>query len=210
VIPLLGRNSVSAEAGRSLAAVANQNVGQLSDYLLDPSTPVPVRSALPTIIAAAGGARAADALLRGLSDEHFDVRFQCGRALDSLRQRTDTELRAERVYAAVRRELERPQAVPGPDLEYVFSLLGVVLPREAVRVAFEALAVDDPQLRGLALEYLETTLPADIAESLLRILSGQPARRHTDEPTDVLRQELIRTIHQIRSELRRVTLSGRE
>ena len=85
------------------------------------------------------------ALIAGLEDIHLEVRFQCGRALDALRQRSGIEYDHEVLYDIIERELSK-----SPDLEHVFSLIGVVLPREPVRVAFEALGASDPQLRGLA------------------------------------------------------------
>ena len=61
------------------------------------------------------------------------------------------------VFSAIRRELT--QRIEPPNLDFVFSLIGVVLPREPVRAAFEGLTTKDQQLRGLALEYLESALP---------------------------------------------------
>ena len=75
------------------------------------------------------------------------------------------------MYDAIRDELERTAK---PDLDHVFELIGVVLPRRPVRVALEALEVEDPLLRGLALEYLESALPADIAATLLGYIQASP------------------------------------
>jgi hypothetical protein len=62
----------------------------------------------------------------------------------------------------------------GPDLTYLFTLLSLVLPREPVRLASESLHSGDPQMRGLALEYLETAVPPDVSTLLLEAV-GQPS-----------------------------------
>ncbi|HYP06237.1 MAG TPA: hypothetical protein VER03_08360 [Bryobacteraceae bacterium] len=203
VVLLLARRSVSAEATRALQAVADRNVGQLSDYLLDFSVPTGVRAKLPAIIAAEKGPRAYDALIRGLSDENAVIRVECGRALDELRQSTQAEIEEERIYAAIRNEMERSAK---PDIEHVFELLGVVLPRRPVRVALEALEVEDPLLRGLALEYLESALPQDIAVALLNYIQGTTEDGGHPElqappphrPADAIREEFMSMLQHLR------------
>jgi hypothetical protein len=49
----------------------------------------------------------------------------------------------------------------------------VVLPREPLRIASESLDSNDVHRRGLALEYLETALPADVAGALLDVVEEQ-------------------------------------
>jgi hypothetical protein len=55
-------------------------------------------------------------------------------------------------------------------LEHLFTLLSLILPRQTLRLAFHALHTDDPQLRGTALEYLETVLPEPIRGRLWALL----------------------------------------
>jgi len=185
VIPLLRRASVSEASARALRSVADRNVGQLSDYLLDPATDAIVRCKLPGIIVAEGGERAAQALLAGLNDVHFEVRFQCGLALDALRQSSAVEFDPDALYAAIERELST-----SPDLEHVFSLIGTVLPREPVRVAFEALGAGDAQLRGLAFEYLESALPQHISSRLIQIID-RPMEAASTRPVDQIREDFL-------------------
>jgi hypothetical protein len=71
-------------------------------------------------------------------------------------------------------------------LEHVFSLLAIVLPREPVKIAFRALHSDDRQLRGLALEYMETTLPAPVFTQLTRALESAPASKPARDANTVL------------------------
>ena len=90
------------------------------------------------------------------------------------------------MYPIIERELAM-----SPDLEHVFLLLGVVLPREPVRASFEALTANDPQLRGLGLEYLESALPADIAQPLLSLLERGSAGE-TSRASGAIREDLLR------------------
>jgi hypothetical protein len=75
----------------------------------------------------------------------------------------------------------------------------MVLPREPVRVAFEALGASDPQLRGLALEYLESALPSHIGERLLQIVD-RPMETVSSRPVDLIRQEFLDLVQRARSE----------
>jgi hypothetical protein len=212
VVPLLARRSVSVLAERTLERVARRNVGMLSDYLLDRRSPPAVRAALPRVLATTGDARAADALLSGLADQRADVRIECGRALDFMRQELRLEPDADRVFDIVRRELGElrrsaatRQIVPGATgLDHVCTLLAVVLPRDPARAACEAIRTDDPQLRGLALEYLETTLPSDVADALLESVGEEPDTARSLPSVDAVREELQRVLQQVRSEILRV------
>jgi hypothetical protein len=191
---MLRRKSVGDAVARALRDVVDRNVGQMSDFLLDSTTDVIVRCKLPEIISEEGGPRAVQALIAGLEDVHLEVRFQCGRALDTLRQRTGVEYERDLLYEVIERELSK-----SPDLEHVFSLIGIVLPREPVRVAFEALGASDPQLRGLALEYLESALPSHISERLLQIVD-RPLEPGPSRPVDLIRQEFLDLIQRARPE----------
>ena len=71
-------------------------------------------------------------------------------------------------------------------LEHIFSLLALVLPREPLKVAFRALHTDDRQLRGLALEYLESVLPASIRSQLWTLIDGSPPTAGAASPQEVL------------------------
>jgi hypothetical protein len=104
----------------------------------------------------------------------------------------------ERVWAALNRELclQRPvwnsHRLPdrqGPrekewffddqllersdrNLEHLFTLLALLLPVDAVRIAFRALHTDDDQLKATALEYLESATPAVTRQLLLPVLES--------------------------------------
>jgi hypothetical protein len=68
-------------------------------------------------------------------------------------------------------------------LEHLFTLLSLVFPRDTLQIAFHGLHTDDPQLRGTALEYLETVLPDPIWSRLWPFLDAgetyEPRRGRT-------------------------------
>jgi len=195
VIPMLAVPSLRESARRAITTVAPDNVGQLSDCLFDSGIDLDVRSQLPSLLAAAGGARAraVDALLLGLEDPDARIRALCGEALDVLKQTTGADVEVDRVYGLVKEELRLSDSGKRPDLEHVAVLLSVVLPREPLRIAFDALNTDEPNLRGLALEYLETALPADVSEALLDVVDASPTPSYMRRSADVIREELTQS-----------------
>jgi ATP:ADP antiporter, AAA family len=64
----------------------------------------------------------------------------------------------------------------GESLAHVFTLLSLVLPREPLQLAFRGLQTDDEHLRGTALEYLDSVLPATIRQRLWPFLEHRPSR----------------------------------
>jgi len=166
-------------------------------------------------LARLGEQRSVDGLLRALEDPRFEIRYQCGRALDRLkRKHEELDFRQATVMAAVGRELMVSQAIwrsrrrmdhkdnasdgneyldevlqdrADKSLEHVFSLFSVVLPREPLMAAFRALHQDDRMYRGLALEYLESTLPEDIRKRLWEVIEESPPAQSGEDYKDVLK-----------------------
>jgi hypothetical protein len=58
-------------------------------------------------------------------------------------------------------------------VEYLFALLRLLLPREPVSMAYRALHTDDRHLRGTALEYLQTVLPANTWRALHGLIADR-------------------------------------
>ena len=63
-------------------------------------------------------------------------------------------------------------------LEYLFSLLAVMLPAEPLKAAFRGLHGEDRMLRGLALEFLELHLTAEQVARLRKLVDPAPAVRN--------------------------------
>lgn len=201
-IDLVGRDDVARAALAALTAIAPRCTGMLVDAVLDPSRDVTVRRRLPGVLLAGEPLLAAWGLWRALDDPSFDVRYRSGAVLSRLAARGG-QLRGistEDVFEAVRRELVADRGVlanrrvlddlpvtsgergeadalsqhTGAGLEHVFTVLGLALPAEPLRIALHAVQTDDPELRGTALEYLESILPADVRAQLWPLLEAEP------------------------------------
>jgi hypothetical protein len=198
-IGLLGRDEVAAEAIAALSAVAPRCTGLLVDALLDQDRPTTVRRRLPAVLLHGRPSLAAWGLWRALLDPSFDVRYRSGAVLARLAAAGHLEnVVPEEVFGLVKRELladrhalrnqcelddlatpaeARPDepAVQrlGNGLEHIFTVLGLALPAEPLRIALHAVQTDDAELRGTALEYLESILPADVRAQLWPFLEGE-------------------------------------
>jgi hypothetical protein len=182
--------------------------------------------------------RAADALLFALDDSRFEVRFQCGRSLASIKAKNATvRVDAERIFKVVRGEVEVNRNVweshrllDGVDEEnrqfvdeflkdrtsqslgHVFTLLSLVLPAQPLQIAYRGLHTNDPGLRGTALEYLEGVLPHDIRERLWPFLGDKPEPRRSARSREDILAELLRSNESIvlnLEELRRKAAAAR-
>ena len=199
VITLLAWDGVAEDAVRALRRVAEDRVGQLTDALLDPNQSFAVRRRLARVFSICVSQRAVDALLLGLDDTRFEVRFQCGRSLSAIAEKNRfVKVDRERIFDVVRREVTVSRPVwqshrlldaiaddkatfvdefikdrAGQSLAHVFILLSLVLQAAPLQIAYRGLHTNDPGLRGTALEYLEGVLPADIRERLWPFLGTQ-------------------------------------
>ncbi|MEP6860652.1 MAG: Npt1/Npt2 family nucleotide transporter [Deltaproteobacteria bacterium] len=226
VILLLAHKRLHAEALAALCRAAPVATGQLIDALLDPSMDFVVRRRIPSALAACASQRAADGLLLGIADERFEVRYACGRALMKIseanpgivisRQKIvqailiEVDLKAPGATAlefeADPSEIEEASALVDNllardrvdrTLEHVFTILGLHLEREPMRMAYRALRHPDVRHRGTALEYLQTILPNDLRDAvwpLVGALAPLPAARGAREIlADLLRATVVKT-----------------
>jgi ATP:ADP antiporter, AAA family len=202
VVPLLAWDPVAEDAVRALRKVAEEHVGQLTDALIDPNQPFAVRRRLARVFSVCVSQRAADGLLLGLDDLRFEVRFQCGRSLGAIREKNlRVRIEAARVFDVVRREVAVGRPVwqshrlldrvhdeedrsfvdeflrdrADQSLAHVFALLALVLPTAPLQIAYRGLHTSDANLRGTALEYLESVLPPDIRRRLWPFLGDAPS-----------------------------------
>ena len=205
LVRLLAWDEVSEAVREVLQRDPTRHTGLLVDYLTNQDeVQFGIRRRIPRILARCDSQLAVHGLLAGLADNRFEVRFQCSRALDSLAlRRPDFKVPTDVVFAAVERELQvahpiwnsrrlidkRQGADPNvfldevlreradQSLEHVFSLFATVLPREPVKIAFRVLHTDDKALRGLAAEYLDSILPANLRERLWAMVEPDLPRR---------------------------------
>jgi hypothetical protein len=81
-------------------------------------------------------------------------------------------------------------------LAHVFTLLSLVLPAEPLQIALRGLYVDDQNLRGTALEYLESVLPPVVREPLWPFLEDRRGARSSRGRDDIV-ADLVRSNHSI-------------
>jgi HEAT repeat protein len=196
LITLLDHPEHAEDARMELRWLVPRVIGQLTDALLDADQTLTVRQRIPAVMEICHNPRVVQGLLEGLADGEFNVRYASARALARMRSRdASLVLPTASVYAAVRAEVNVDRTAwrtrslgnggdagfgPNVDgdagegaslsLDHVFTLLGLVLDRDALHLALQALSSDNRNLRGTALEYLDNVLPEDLRRRLWRHL----------------------------------------
>ena len=220
----LADKSLRDDAMGALRRTAPLIAGQLADALCDPGVDFDIRRRVARLLSASPTQPVADALLRGATDDRFEVRYQCGRALLKITQANPhIVIPSERIIAIVKSEVSLDRSVwqsqPPPEfddegdepalidrllrdrldrsLEHVFSLLALHLDRKSLVIAFKALHHGDDRLRGTALEYLETVLPDEIRDAVWPYLGEERPMRPARGASEIL------------ADLERATSAGR-
>jgi hypothetical protein len=160
--------------------------------LQDPGTRDVIRRRLPLALKSCPSEIARDGLLVALHDADFEIRLRSGRALLALTDEHPELLQPfPAVLALVERELNN-----GGDThrlrEHVFNLLALALEREPMRIADRALTTEDAYVRGTALEYLETVLPAHLFSALRPLVAASEPPSARRRPAGDVRADLIR------------------
>jgi hypothetical protein len=224
IIPLLAWDPVAGDAIRALSVVAPSHVGALADALLNPYEDFAVRRRIPRVMAACSTQRAADSLLLGLADTRFEVRFQCGRSLAAIiAKQPGIRVNADRIFELVLKEVAVGRPVwegrrlldrlddaesksfvdefvrnrANQSLAHVFTMLSLVLPSEPLQIAYRGLHAEDQNLRGTALEYLESVLPPEIRIPLWPFLEDRRTVTRTARPREEILADLVRSNHSI-------------
>jgi ATP:ADP antiporter, AAA family len=217
-IELLAWDAVAPQVIRSLAQVARTRTDLLLQHLLDSEEDFAIRRRLVNVLATCRSIPVFNGLLQALDDRRFEVRYRAGRALSHMvGEIAGLEVNQQRVLSVIQREIgveravwESRQLIDSADeesspmetevlrdranrsLEHLFTLLSLILPRQTLRLSFQALHTDDAYLRGTALEYLETVLPEETWAKLSPLLDQGESRqpRSTRNPDQAL-QELL-------------------
>jgi ATP/ADP translocase len=209
VVPLLAWDAVSDSAIVALRSATPRSAGALIDAVLDPDVDFSVRRRAPRALEANERPDVIAGLVESLFANRFEIRYQCGQALSRCRQAfPDLRFPRPRIFDAVQREAQvdrrvwesqrlldsAADALPllgevvhariNRSLEHVFTLLSLVLPREPLRVAYKGLLTEDQQLRGTALEYLESVLPSRLREVLWPALDAPRIRTKKSQELD--------------------------
>jgi hypothetical protein len=192
LVQLLARDEVVRTVVSTLTGFGARAAGEMVSVLLDPTTPDVVRRRLPLALKACPSPIARDGLLAALDGFDFEVRLRCARSVLAL---TDEHPELLTPFPAALTLAERALR-SGSDMhrvrDHVFNLLALALEREPVRIAARAFTTEDAYVRGTAMEYLETVLPAGVFSALQPLLAARgPAPAHRRSATEV-RAELIR------------------
>jgi hypothetical protein len=202
----LDRDDLAPDAMRALSAMAPRILGAITDALLDEGMRPRARRRAARLLGGVDAERSALALVQGLDARPLEVRYACGRALVDMRARVSTlSFDAKSMFARATRELESRSDDPR-SLEHAFDVLSLTVARETLTLAYGALQSHDVFLQGVALEYLDVALPAEVRTAMLpRLTSPRPAppkSRPGGRPLD----DLLRSQEKIRlrlEELRR-------
>ena len=216
VIRLVARDDICREALKALNRIAHRIIGQLNAILLNPDEEFTVRRRLPLAYRGCTDPHAIDALVTGLSDKRFEVRFHCSRVLSRIhRKHSDCEMDSQRIQQALIHEVnveknvwdsrqllddfrdiseslfvdELLQDKARPSLEHIFALLSLAADIQPLTVAFRGLHTTDEMLRGTAIEFLSVTLPQDIGTKLLVFLEAP-----TEKPSSMSREEVAKKL----------------
>jgi hypothetical protein len=230
-IPLLAWDVVAPAAVAALRDVAPGVADRLVAALQDQTEEFTVRRRLPIVLAAAPVQAVADGLFEGLRDQRFEVRYRCALALHRiLRDNPALLIDQNRAVEAVLREVSVDRRVweshrlldrdedeewsPMFDavlraradraLQHVFTVLALVLPRRPLRLAYRGLFATDPQVRGTALEYLETTLPEAIRRALWPFLEDTRKAPPPPRSRDAIVRDLMASEATIALDLERL------
>lgn len=192
VVELLDRDDVAQNAYLALVRAGDGVAGQLVDALRNPSSSYNVRKRLPKVLGSSQSRAAWDGLIENLGDERFEVRTRCAKALERiLAKKPEFRPHNDVIFEAIHEELamtrrltltgqENQNSGVGDALKdraaksiaHIFTLLGLVLPPQPVRLAFRALRAEDGRLKGVALEYLDSVLPHALREQLSAYFEG--------------------------------------
>ena len=192
LVPLLARDDLVRSVVPVLTGFGARAAGEMVSVLLDPATPDVVRRRLPLALKSCPSAIARDGLLTALGTYGFEIRLRCGRALLALTDEHPELFKSfPEALALVERELSgggEPHVVR----EHIFNLLALALDREPMRIAARAFTTEDAWVRGTALEYLETVLPAPIFQAFQPQLTAAQRVPAGRRPAAEVRADLIR------------------
>jgi ATP/ADP translocase len=213
LVQLLATDDVVRLVVSTLGTFGSRAAGEMVSVLLDPDTPEVIRRRLPLALKSCPSPIARDGLLAALEEFDFEIRLRCGRAVLALTDDHPELLKpVPGALALVERELG---GAPTAHLrEHVFNLLALALDREPVRIAARAFDTDDAYMKGTALEYLETVLPARLFSALRPLLAaaGSPPTRKrsaAEVRADLIRAGMTMTVN-LDEVRRQLEAAGRE
>jgi hypothetical protein len=192
LVQLLANDDAVRMVVSALDTFGSRAAGEMVSVLLDPATPDVIRRRLPLALKNCPSPIARDGLLAALGQSDFEFRLRCGRAVLALTDEHPELLKpVPAALSLIEQELGGNNAAHLVR-EHVFNLLALALEREPVRIAARAFGTDDVYLRGTALEYLETVLPARLFSALGPLLAASGPSTARRRPAADVRADLIR------------------
>ena len=228
VIRLLARDDTARFAIRALNRRMPAIATELRRALDDPDEAFAVRRRIPFACRRCSDPVSLSVLFSALRDPRFETRFHASRILSRIHRRfPEAPMEAARIEATIREELKagaelwagravldpfddlgeslfadsRLKGQSLPALDHVFALLSLTMEAAPLAIAFRGLHVDDPMLRGTALEFLAASLPPEMAEALLPLLDAAPPEKPIDAA--VARELLLCSVSSLDARLNR-------
>jgi predicted MFS family arabinose efflux permease len=219
ILPLLRGREVLQEALNAIRPLASSASGQLVDALLDHHQHPLIRRRIPLLLGQADNERAMQGLTLGLLDRELDVRFRCAEALARIKtNHPQLSIDFEAIWRVVYREIalfsgsgfKSTQGVE--PLRYLFCLLGIVFGPSVMDICYESLQVEDPNIRGTALEYLENQLPQNVRNSLWPVIAAGHVAKKSDRPSQEIMHDLLEAGRKIknRDQILELSMKGLE
>jgi ATP:ADP antiporter, AAA family len=192
LVQLLARDGLLRSVVPVLDTFGARAAGEMASVLLDPTTSDVLRRRLPFALKSCPSPLARDGLQMALGMFSFEIRLRCGRALLAL---TDQHPELQAAFPGALALVERELSEGGEThllREHVFNLLALSLDREPTRIAARAFATEDAYVRGTALEYLETVLPARVFIAFRPLLDAAGPAPASRRAAAEVRADLIR------------------
>ncbi len=198
LVLLLARPELADDAGAALADYGEAMVPTLHERLLDPSTPLPIKREIPSVLVRIGGPAAVEALLDSLLHTDATLRHRVIASLNKLEVRhpgvrldpgvIELLLAAEiaghyrsyQVLGPLRAQLKDDDPVleamrrsMEQELERIFRLMALLLPEGGLHDAYVGLRSTNPIVRANALEFLDNVLKPELRQVLVPVLDSQ-------------------------------------
>jgi AAA family ATP:ADP antiporter len=222
VVALLARRDLHREAIVALRAIADEATPVLVEAIADGDQPFAIRRRLPRVLEQSTRPEAVEGLRAALEDPRFEVRYRSAIALaricrrspelsppsEEILQRVEWELETGRSVWEKRRLLDDDSDEDAPlldralrdrvnrSVEHVFTLLSLTFETEPLRLSLFALAGEDSELRGTALEYLESVLPERTRNALFPLLHVRVEIRRRRTRAQLV-DELVRSVRNL-------------
>ncbi len=204
VLDLLAEPRLAPDITEVLVVFGDLIVGALRDHLGDPAVPIEARRAIASVLGRIGTSAAETVLVENLLESDTTLRFRIISSLNKIHQlhpelkldaqMIETVLAAEitghyrsyQILGTLGQELETydPAARAlresmNQEVERIFRLLGLLLPRYDLHSAYFGLQSSDPVVHDNALEFLDNILKPQIRNVLVPLLDSEvsPAER---------------------------------